>query len=291
MRFVSRPLLLAFVSIAVFAYSDPTAELQKSFENALKGKEVILRAPYAARQIALSADGTCTSGCDTGGWAEDGSILVKRVQITDSALSVLGERLLIFYDTSGARVAQRVKQPVEVTLALATAPNRQTASEALVRAFRASSEPQPTAAPPDPNHPEGPFEKKTDTQEAYYRRKGTSEWKQEKDIPDPIVIGHLSDGVPAYVVSKAVKPPHAVYVPDPEYSEQSRKQKHAGSVRLRIAVDDRGFVRAIQAEHADWPEFVVPSVLAVAHWRFEPATYDGKPVACVISVVTNFRLY
>ena len=33
------------------------------------------------------------------------------------------------------------------------------------------------------------------------------------------------------------------------------------------------------------------AVEAVTKWKFEPATKDGKPVAVVINVEVNFRLY
>lgn len=154
MRPISGPLLLLVFASGAFAYSDTTVELQKSFNDALAGKEVILRAPFAEKRISLSADGSCASGCSAGGWAEDGSIFVKHIKISERELSVLGERLLVFFDRAGTRIALRVKQPVEVLIALADLASRQTASDALVLAFRAASEPQPTAAPPDPNHPE-----------------------------------------------------------------------------------------------------------------------------------------
>jgi TonB family protein len=88
-----------------------------------------------------------------------------------------------------------------------------------------------------------------------------------------------------------VTAPKAVYTPDPEYTDRARKQRIRGSVVLSIVITDKGVVRDAKVVTGLDKDLDKQALKAVAAWRFEPATKDGKPVAVRIKVEADFKLY
>jgi TonB family protein len=95
----------------------------------------------------------------------------------------------------------------------------------------------------------------------------------------------------AFHVGNGVSAPRALETPDPEYSEEARKAKYQGSVTLALIVGPDGKPRDIRVLHALGMGLDQKAIEAVNRWRFEPATKDGRPVAVLINVEVNFRLY
>ncbi len=77
---------------------------------------------------------------------------------------------------------------------------------------------------------------------------------------------------------------------EPEYSEQARQAKFQGTVLLRVIIDDKGFPRQISVIRPLGMQLDEKAIEAVKHWRFKPATKDGRPVGVDATVEVNFRL-
>jgi periplasmic protein TonB len=77
---------------------------------------------------------------------------------------------------------------------------------------------------------------------------------------------------------------------EPEYSEQARQAKFQGTVLLRVIVDEKGLPRQILVIRPLGMQLDEKAIEAVQHWRFKPATKDGKAVAVEATVEVNFRL-
>lgn len=101
--------------------------------------------------------------------------------------------------------------------------------------------------------------------------------------------GGIGGGV--FRVGGGVSAPRALDTPDPEYSEEARKAKYQGTVVLGLIVDASGQPQNIKISHGLGMGLDQKAIDAVRKWRFEPALKDGKPVAVLISVEVNFRLY
>ncbi len=86
-------------------------------------------------------------------------------------------------------------------------------------------------------------------------------------------------------------PPHAVFAPDPEYSEEARKGHYQGKCSLRMIVGTDGRVHDVRLYRAIGHGLDEKAIAAVERWQFEPATMEGKPVAVQISVEMSFHLY
>jgi protein TonB len=101
--------------------------------------------------------------------------------------------------------------------------------------------------------------------------------------------GGIGGGV--FRVGGGVSAPRAVYAPDPEYSEEARKQKYQGVCVLMLVVGPDGRPRDIRLARSLGLGLDEKAVEAVKQWKFEPAMKDGKPVSVAINVEVSFRLY
>jgi len=84
--------------------------------------------------------------------------------------------------------------------------------------------------------------------------------------------------------------PRAVSKPNPTYSERARKSHREGTVTLNLIVDADGSTRDIRVARSLGDGLDEEAVKTVQQWKFEPGTYEGKPVAVQIRVEINFRL-
>jgi hypothetical protein len=62
-----------------------------------------------------------------------------------------------------------------------------------------------------------------------------------------------------------------------------------GRVVLRMVISVDGCPRDFQLVHADDPSLAAASVVAVSQWKFEPATWNGKPVEAILNLTISFN--
>jgi periplasmic protein TonB len=98
-------------------------------------------------------------------------------------------------------------------------------------------------------------------------------------------------GTGPYRVGGGVSAPHAIYDPEPEYSEEARKAKYQGVVVLQVVVGADGRPRDIRVARTLGMGLDQKAIDAVRQWRFEPALRERQPVAVVVNIEVNFRLY
>jgi len=96
---------------------------------------------------------------------------------------------------------------------------------------------------------------------------------------------------PAETIAKGrVSAPVPTFRPEPEYSEEARRAKWAGSVRLSLVVDSEGFVVRMATEQMLGSGLDEKAMEAVKRWRFKPGMKDGKAVPVKAVIEVNFRL-
>lgn len=100
-----------------------------------------------------------------------------------------------------------------------------------------------------------------------------------------------------------VKPPKAVYAPDPEYSMAARAAKRQGTVLLGVilgrdgAPEDIWLIRKLVYSNGEQTLKPVglglerKAIEAVSHWKFEPAMKDGEPVPVFVNIEVKFHIY
>ena len=136
-----------------------------------------------------------------------------------------------------------------------------------------------------------PFEVKIDHGKFVIRRKGTSKWVDPLKVDDPVSVGQLDDGHTIYVVTKAVKAPKPIHVPDPDYPNDMRNKTRTGRVLLRTVVDEHGNTQMTKVYDSSGPSFTDAALGALRKWTFEPGRLNDKPVAVVVNVIMDFQLY
>jgi TonB family protein len=79
--------------------------------------------------------------------------------------------------------------------------------------------------------------------------------------------------------------------PEAEFSDEARRSKYQGVCMISIIVDARGYPQNPRVTRSLGMGLDEKALEAVQRYRFKPAMKDGKPVASMISVEVNFRLY
>jgi protein TonB len=98
------------------------------------------------------------------------------------------------------------------------------------------------------------------------------------DPPKPIVR----------VGPKAATPDHALR---PPYPEAKRRLAQEAVLRLRLSIDERGRVRAVEPLGAADPMFLASARShLIRNWRYSPAMEGGRPVPSSLVITLRFEL-
>jgi TonB family protein len=77
----------------------------------------------------------------------------------------------------------------------------------------------------------------------------------------------------------------------PQYTEAAKRTYRRGSVILSMIIDKTGALRDpwVPQSIEDSKGLEAAALDAVCHWRFEPATFGGRPVAVFYTLTVNFQ--
>jgi periplasmic protein TonB len=101
--------------------------------------------------------------------------------------------------------------------------------------------------------------------------------------------GGIGGGV--YHPGGGVSAPRVIFSPDPEFSEEARKAKYQGTVVLSLIVGPDGRPHDVSVRRSLGMGLDEKAMEAIQRWKFEPGRKDGTPVAVIVNVEVNFRLY
>lgn len=94
-----------------------------------------------------------------------------------------------------------------------------------------------------------------------------------------------------YKIGGGVSAPVATYSPLPEFSEEARKAKVAGSVLVYLQVDENGRPTHVRVARGIGLGLDEKAVEAVRQYKFKPAMKDGHPVAVELAVEVDFKIF
>ena len=109
-----------------------------------------------------------------------------------------------------------------------------------------------------------------------------------KVTPQPLPLPDPPKAAPVRKAARFVTPDELVR---PPYPEGKIAAQQVGSLRLRLQIDARGRVVAVEALGSPDPAFVEAARRHILrHWRYQPATEDGAAVASSTVVTLRFEL-
>jgi len=113
------------------------------------------------------------------------------------------------------------------------------------------------------------------------------------DSGTPEITASYKEWLPENVfkVGGSVSAPRAIYTPDPAYTLEARREKYQGTCVLGVVVGVDGRSHEIRVLRPLGKGLDEQAIEAVKQWKFSPGKKDGQPVAVMIRVEVQFRLY
>ncbi len=110
--------------------------------------------------------------------------------------------------------------------------------------------------------------------------------------PDPVIVPQpLPQPKPVPAISSK---PRLLTSGDrlkPPYPENKRRLEEEATLRLRLSIDERGRVIAVEPVGAADPEFLrAARSHLVQNWRYKPAIADGQATSTTLVITLSFRL-
>lgn len=107
------------------------------------------------------------------------------------------------------------------------------------------------------------------------------------DSPQPGAPVNL-EGIPKYEQGGPITAPKVISRVEPQTSQAFRDKNRFAEAKVEAVVNGEGRVVAVVYVSGDreWAQFLAQ---AVARWKFEPATLEGKPASVRFAVTSTFR--
>ena len=104
-------------------------------------------------------------------------------------------------------------------------------------------------------------------------------------------VGNNPDPNHVFPASQVAERARVLSKPEPQYTEDARRNLVMGTVGLRVVFSRTGEVTDIRAIHALPFGLTERAIAAARQIRFHPATRDGRPVNVIMQLEYNFNLY
>jgi TonB family protein len=284
--------LLALATAATAQETTLLTSLRQKLENGV----LTFRTVYSGAKLHFDANGAPVGKAVHGVRSLDSEFLVNKVEVTPGKMNIEGSRYMYTWDTASNSLVRSSEKPsVHITLdippttdseaAIAPVFNKVFVLPRELNAMKCNADEQRTFA-----------EHIKDTQVRRSHKEEKEAEAKRKNAPVAQTRAELTTyclplGERAYSVTNGVKPPKAVKQPDPQYSESARKAKVQGTSVYLVRVDEAGLVSDVLLVRSLEPTLNLSGAEALRGWRFEPAIFQGEPVAVLIAVEINFRLY
>jgi TonB family protein len=91
-------------------------------------------------------------------------------------------------------------------------------------------------------------------------------------------------------MADGVSAPKVLYKEEPQYSEQARADKVAGTVVLNVVIGTDGLAHDITVVKGVGDGLDEKAMEALTKWHFQPGSLNGQAVAVRAVIEINFRL-
>ena len=111
--------------------------------------------------------------------------------------------------------------------------------------------------------------------------------KSKKDAPRPQPAVPPSEDITSLAPLVDATP---LYRAEPEYSEEARKAKYGGTIRVSVVIDEEGRIGDIDIVDSPGLGLDEKIIECLHKWKFRPATRGGNPVSEKASITLTVRL-
>ena len=246
----------------------------KDVEARLAGPFVLVRGMYGGERLDFDAQGNLVGSAQRTALTLS-AITDLKIRMTDAELEVAGKRAGLEFDaaTPDAPVMERsegVGKHDKLVVRIARDPRRpEELSAALNKVFAVGFDDALVDSAPDYWQP----------------------WLRHDLHPgDAISAPPFAAGVAKFPM-RGVTPPRLTFDPDPEFSDSARRRKFKGTFVAGLIVDENGNPQHVYVVRPLGMGLDELAIAAVKRYRFMPAMRDGAPVAVLIHIEVNFRIY
>jgi TonB family protein len=294
---------LLFICPAAFS-SDGAANSLESALLAKYGKQVVtLRGFYQDKNLHFDSKGTVLDKVHPGSWTLS-RMEIEKIRVSETKVELSGPRLAELNNAAERKlVLVPTKQQVQLTVARDAAEPDTVVMKTIDRLFLNESDHVGDLVPDYwrdyllGEKEVVPQDDGTDCRRTKGRliRLGTGELtaaceEHKKDKSAHFIPPADHSSIP-YRVGNGVKPPKAVYAPDPKYSAVALSLNLEGTCVLELTVAVEGNTTDVDITRPVGGGLDEQAVAAVKEWRFLPATLKGVPVATRVNIEVRFRLH
>lgn len=310
MREYCSHLRLIAIALGLFLVASPCAragDLQEHLREQYQGKTRLLRGFYVGDHLRYDSAGVLIGRQFAGDWTADGFVVLDDIHESGPLLVIETRRLLVTRLTPEFAFSAAKKRSAEgkdLGAALLTikvdfgkvTPSAEQADSAISRIFLTE---QDNLADLVPEYWRSCVRDGLDgkNQNCRFSNEVLSipgVVLSNKNLLTPIEPDDASQPVrqdQIFHVGKGVRPPKAIFQPEPEFSEGARGVKYQGRAVLGLIVSAEGKPTKIRILNPLGAGLDAKAVHAVESWKFEPAKLEGQPVPVEIAVEVDFHLY
>lgn len=288
---------LAFLSQFVSAASDDAVE--QSLKNLYEGKILFLREPLEKDFLRYDGDGKPLTKGQSGAWTVYGAIRIDKLELKlkPNQLRLRGKRVSFVFDDQKKKLIpyefkldkgrkKRVALPsVNVEIDLIKQPDSIDSAQAALATVFALNKDDFIKSVPE-------FWREYLTKHFGYDPGSSYEMEFTSEVTrDPASARKLSANVRDRCCGEGVNQPKSISTPEPEFSEEARRERFQGVVGITVTVNKEGRTEQIRIVKPLGFGLDEKAAEVVSLWTFKPAMRNGEPVAVQMGVDVNFHLY
>jgi len=268
-------ILLAVVSLS--ARSD-TSDLQQHVRDRYQGKTVLLRGFYSGDRLRYNSSGELTDHASSGDWTVDGFVAVGEVRVSGARIVLRAMRQLVIVNDRQFELRPKEKRepgrksnkPVFVEIETQVGSNRSPAQvdAAFSRIFLTETDDFAEMVPEY---------WKSCVSEGLRAKNASCRFSPElsalpglagsvvgsastplsasssMSVSEPSGAGGKPEGwKPIPRLGKGIKPPRAMYAPEPEFSDPARVLRYQGTLTLGVTANQEGFPTHVPYSQPTW---------------------------------------
>ena len=292
-------LLICVSCVPAFAADN---DLEKALAAKYENTVLIFRHPLDSDFQRYSANGELLSSRKPGSWTLDGVIEVRKIHLEPNKLSIEGRRRVYVFDkvrkmVLPLQVKDRDKPKVKVEISLDSPLSAADQADIIIgRVFTSNEAELIDIAPPywrpflinQYGPPAANPASKTigDTGSSSSLDTGSS-----SSLTEPKVTSEERHMDVVKLDPKNMKPPKAIYTPEPKYLDVARRLRVQGTVVFSAVIDESGRVQQVAIVRPVGLGLDDRAVEAIQKWKFEPAIREGRPVTVRMTLEVSFNLY